>query len=231
MAKAIANANQPVVPPPQNQYVPAGWQNIKAPTLPNLTLDTKIPYTPGYTPEMGDTEGYNKFKSRALSTGPSPWLSMTKYANDLKEMTQREGAKRESNASTSEQLSRLGAQGGITSGARERAGEAGAKNYLGMSQNLTREGNINDLQTDIADQTNKLSMLSQLPGLENQRIQAQVDENVRRQGYNKDVYQTKKDEYQTKKDKYDMEMNRYNAQMQAEAAERQARATENSGKK
>ncbi len=152
---------------------------------------------------LQESEGYNKFKEGAFRKGPSQWLSMTKFKNDAQEADQREGAVRDANASTAQQLSQLASQGGVSSGARERATEAGAKNYLGMSQNLQRQGNMADMDMGIKDEQNRLSMLTQLPGLENQRSQ-------QKNSYNMDIYKSK---------------------MEAAAAERQAQATENAGKK
>lgn len=168
-----------------------------------------------------NSQGYDAFKQEALRSGPSRWLNMSLLQGDLKERTQRENAGREANAATMGSLDKLASTGGLSTGARERAVEAGAKNYLGMSQGLQREGNINDIGLRIQDEGNRMGMLSALPGMEQTRVntwqtartndvQNQLEEANRLNQYNKDLY---------------------TARLEAAAAERQANATENSGKK
>lgn len=178
-----------------------------------------LDYLKQISPEY--SKGYEKFKGEALRTGPSDWLNMSQMQNRLKEQGSRENAQRESNAATAGSLSKLATQGGLSSGARERAVESGAKNYLGMSQDIARNSDLNDLGLQIQDQTNKVGMLQALPGMEMGRMEnwekakaADVDNQM------KEVERL---------NKYNMDL--YNKRMEAAAAERQARATENSGKK
>lgn len=167
------------------------------------------------------SQGYENFKKEALSKGPSAWLNLSQSKNRLDELTKREGAQRESNATTAGALDKLAMQGGLSSGARERAIESGGKNYLGMSQDISRNADVADLGLQIQDQSNKLNMLSQLPGMEMSRMEnwekakaADVD------NQQKEIQRL---------NQYNMDL--YNKRMEAAAAERQARATASSGKK
>lgn len=165
-------------------------------------------------------QGFNAFRDQALSKGPSNWLTMSGQGQDLQSQTAKESAQREANASTAQAQDQLAMKGGLSSGARERTVESGQKNLLGMEQDINRTNNQNKLNLGIQDQSNKLSMLGQLPGMENQKqsqwmnaknadITNQTAETGRLNSYNQNLYDQR---------------------MQAAASERQAEATENSGK-
>lgn len=190
-------------------------------------------YTAAYDPNqmsltnyLGDlygqnSEGYNQFKEEALRKGPSSWLNMNLLAGDLQEQTQREGAQRESNAATAGAMDKIASSGGMSSGARERAAESGAKNYLGMSQDLQRQGNMNDLNMRITDEGNRINMMTQLPGMEQNRVSTW--EQARQADINNQMQEV------SRLNQYNQDL--YKSRLEAAAAERQARATENSGKK
>lgn len=163
--------------------------------------------------------GYKQFKDEAMRKGPSSWYNQSTLRGDLQEVDQREKLGRQIASENAGAMDTLAASGGLSSGARERATESGAKNYIDMSQGLQREGNINDLTLGIQDETNRIGQLGDLQGMEmglmntwntakSQDIQNALAEAERLNRYNMDLY---------------------GKQMDAAAAERQARATENSG--
>ena len=148
-----------------------------------------------------DMTGINAYRSQALRTGPSTWASLQKTSNAAQLANQKEQADQKGASETAQADNALASNGGLSSGARERVAEGGAKNALDVQQNLTREANINDLQTGINDETNRIQQLGALPGLENQATQplfekAQILTNAGAQeaqaqnAYNQSVYQT-----------------------------------------
>ena len=118
-----------------------------------------------------DMSGINAYRSQALRTGPSTWANLQKTSTAAQTANQKEAAAQAGNAATAEAESRLASQGGLSSGAKERAAEGGANQTLNTQQDLTRQQNLNDLQTGINDETNRIQQLGALPGLENQATQ------------------------------------------------------------
>lgn len=161
-----------------------------APLSMGQLADQKRPaYEPGYDQTSMSALGYNYT--------PSRWLGMSKFKNDLEEQDQREKALRQTRGAASAAEDALAAKGGgLSSGARERIQQGAMKNYLGMSQDIQRQGNINDLNMNISD------MQSQRQA-QTQDTQNQIAEIGRMNAYNQNVYKQ---------------------QMEAEAAERQANA-------
>lgn len=148
-----------------------------------------------------DMTGINAYRSQALRSGPSTWASLQKTSNAAQLANQKEKAVQSGAAQTAGADAQLASNGGLSSGARERVAEGGAKNAMDVSQNLQREANINDLQTGINDETNRIQQLGALPGLENQATQplfqkaqiltnANAQENEAANQYNQSLYQT-----------------------------------------
>jgi hypothetical protein len=122
---------------------------------------------------------------------------------------------------TAQATDALASQGGLSSGARERAAEGGANNFMNMSQNINQQRASNDMQIGVNDEQNKIQELGQLPGMENQKVQGlqavnaadtanQIAENQSLNSYNQNLY---------------------NQQMSAWGANQQANAIAASGKK
>lgn len=175
-----------------------------------------------------DPAALNAFKEQALRKGPSAWANLATNQQMAQEAGQRENAAKQASTQTAQAEDRLASSGGLSSGARERAATEGGKNYLNMSQDLGRQGNLNKLQIGINDESNRIQQLSQLPGMELQALNpalqkagmlenanvadlgAQIAGNSAQNQYNQNIY---------------------NQQMQAWGANQQANATANSGKK
>lgn len=126
----------------------------------------------------------NTMGIQGMNYTPSKWLSMSKAKSDLDQMTQRENASKESASAAAGVQDSLAAKGGLSSGALERSQEDAAKNYLGMSQDLTRQGNINDLAMGAQDYTTQM-------GAKKTDVANQVAENQAQIAYNKNVYDDK----------------------------------------
>lgn len=167
-------------------------------------------YVPIYQPAPGDQEGLNAFKQMAMSKGPSPWALLSTQNQALQAQNERDKGAKSTAGAAAAARDQLAAQGGLSSGARERIAETGDTNYTNMSQDVGRQENLNNLQIGMNDQQNKIQELSQVPAME-QTIAA----NKMAEG----------------KSENDFNQNLYNQQMQAWAAGQQANATAHAGKK
>lgn len=162
----------------------------KVATAPISMADYADQRRPGYNPMYDQST----MSSLGYNYTPSRWLGMSQFKNDLEQQDQREKALRQSRGAASAAEDALAARGGLSSGARERVQEGAMKNYLGMAQDITRQGNINDLNMNITD------MQSQQQAHQRD-VQNQMSEIGRMNEFNKNVY---------------------DQQMEAEAADRSA---------
>lgn len=152
---------------------------------------------------MMPQEGYNAYQGEALRQGPSAWAGMTNNMANLKEADARERGAGEVAGQTAQSRSQLAAQGGLTSGARERIAEGGAKNYMAMSQDLARQGLSNETQVGVQDEQNRMSNLGNFASMEGTKGQNAAD----------------------------YAMRQYEAKVKGWAANEQANATADAGKK
>lgn len=146
----------------------------------------------------------------------------------LEEQDARERAKREAKGTRAEAEAQLALRGGLSAGARERLESSGARNLLAMSQDVSRQGNLNRMQIGINDEQNRIAQLGQLPGMEALALQS----NLQREGMYTQARQTDINRAiaeNQNRNAYNQSL--YQQQMQAWAAQRQARATERAGKK
>lgn len=187
-----------------------------------LGLQAPPAYVPLFDPNAinsipVDLSGINAYRQEAMRTGPSGWASLSKISNAEQEANQNEQAQQAASGQTAAAENQIASSGGLSSGARERAAEGGATNFLNMSQNLERQGNLNDLQVGINDEQNRISQLGALPGLESQAIQP--------------LFQKANMTSQNNQALNSYNMNTWNQQNAATAANEQANATEAAGKK
>lgn len=167
-----------------------------------------------------DSSGLDAYKQQAMRTGPSAWANMaTQDQAALANQSLEHGAS-QNNAQTAQAVDNLAARGGLSSGARERAGQEGAKNFMAMSQDTARQKNLNTMQIGMNDEQNRIQQLSALPGMEQQ--QAQMWEGAKQQ----DVANTMN--ANNAANAYNQ--NLYNQQMSAWGAGKQADATAAAGK-
>ncbi len=194
------------------------------------------PTTMSFAPEVQqrldalalNTSGLDAFRQQALRKGPSTWASLATQKQYAEEAAARDRAKQEARSSQAQAEADLAMRGGLSSGARERLTSSGARNLLSMSQDVGRQGNLNRLQIGMNDEQNRIAQLSQLPGMENANLQAQLQ----KEQLWENAKQSDLQRVQSENDRRN-EWNQmlYQQQMQAWAANRQAQATENSGKK
>lgn len=175
-----------------------------------------------------DTTGLDKFRKEATRKGSSAWARLQSNKQFQEELAAREKAKSEARSATAQAESDLAMKGGLSSGARERQKIAGARDVLAMSQDVGRQGNLNRLQIGVNDEQNRIAQLSQLPGMENQLFQANLQkENMWNSAKNADI--ARLDAENQRRNAYNMDI--YKTQMADWAATQQANATANSGKK
>jgi hypothetical protein len=201
-----------------------------------------IQYSPGYDPKtMGmmpelqmkldalnmDKRGLDKFRLEALRQGPSAWAKLARKDQALQAMDARERGAEAARGQSAQAMDDLASRGGLTSGARERIATEGAKNYLNMGQNVARQQNQNNLQIGMNDEQNRITQLSQLPGMEVQAMQPDFQKlQLWGQGRQFDVG----NQINENKSKNAFDMGQYEQKMKAWAADRQAQATEKAGK-
>lgn len=207
-----------------------------------------MPQSPGYNPSYSswmdltpqvdarlnaiDTKGLasavDAFRNEAMRQGPSGWAKLAQQEQDLLAAQARDRGAQVSRGQTAQALSDLASSGGLSSGARERTAQAGAKNYIDMSQGVSRDSNLNKMQIGINDEKNRVQQLSMLPGMEQQALAPLFQkQSIWQQAAN----QNQQNVIAANKEANAFNQNLYNQQVNAWAADRQAKATENSGKK
>lgn len=175
---------------------------------------------PGYEKKLADNSaGYNKFAGEATRTGPSSWAGLANQQQDaLGAAAMEKGAAGAAGANKGA-MNALASQGGLSSGARERVAEAGAKNLTTNAQDVTRQTGLNKLQIGVNDEQNRMNSLAALPGMEQNRTNAW--EGVAKGDVGNEMMNS------NNMNNYNMDA--YKAQMAAWAAGKQAQATQNSG--
>lgn len=164
-----------------------------------------------------DLSGINMYRQMATRSGPSTWASLAKISGAQQTANQKELALKQASGQTAAAENALASNGGLSSGARERAEELGTTNALDMSQNLDRQNSVNDLQIGVNDEQNKIQQLGALPGLENTSLQPLFQKAGLTANNNAALNQ--------------YNMNNWNQENSALAASKQADATASSGKK
>jgi hypothetical protein len=132
---------------------------------------TSMASLPGYEKQVAaGSGGFNRYKDFALSRGPSPYARAAGREQGLQAMQGKNRLVSGQQGANAMAMGNLAAQGGLSSGARERVAESG-RNALTMgAQNLeaSRMGNLARIGTE--DQQQKLNALGALPGMEMSRV-------------------------------------------------------------
>jgi hypothetical protein len=176
-------------------------------------------YTGAYNPNtMGvdsDPTALNMFRTQAERTGPSAYANLANTQQDTLSQQARSSAANQNQGNQATAESALAMRGGIDSGARERIATQGNKNLLDMNQKINQTSANNKMQIGMNDEQNRISQLSQVPGMQNTQNQAAEFNigNAINEGNAANAY------------KYGI----YNTQMKGYAAGQQANATANSG--
>lgn len=205
-----------------------------------LGFDSKLPQFQDQLNTINlNKDGLQAIRDRAIGSGTSPWLSLQRQALDNKMGQMRDDSVQQGATAGASAMSALARTGGLSSGARERVLKNNASNQMMSGQQLARFGNEQGVGLNIADEQMKQQALMQLPGMENQAIQpdiqkanAMMTQLGKEQSLGVDVGQynlgTAKDEL-TQKRAFDL--SQYQEKMKAWAAGKTADAQANAGKK
>lgn len=195
-----------------------------------------------------DKRGLEALRERGLSTGDSAWAKLQLEKQAMEEQDAAGRAARTGRASTSSAMSDLARRGGLSGGARERLAESGARDMALAQQDNTRAGMMARLGIRSDDEDKRLDVLKQLPGMEVQALQPELQktsmwgnladsEASRRQ--NLDVsnraYQTEVDKINiqntlgAKSNEDAMRLAKYQEDMKAYSADQAAKAQAQSG--
>lgn len=213
-----------------------GQDYLGMPSTPyyNSIYNSSMNLTPQVQSELagintsGLDQSVDQFKDMAERQGPSAWATLAGQQQDALMNNNIERGQSEANASTAGAMDQLASSGGLSSGARERAAEAGATNTMNMTQNAGRQNTLNQLQVGVNDQQNKIQELGMLPGMESQALQPEFQkESIWQNAANTN----NQDIMAENQNANNYNQNLYNQQMSAWGANQQANATQNSGKK
>ncbi len=168
----------PSVPNQYNYTPPAGLQYD--PANPYQGAPTAPSYTSGYNPSMAtlpgletamdqnqlDKTGLNKFTQEATRTGPSSWAQMANNQQDVQKNQAIDAAGGQAAGQAAQAESALARSGGMSSGAQERVQRDASRGQTGAIQGITQQAGQNKMQIGMNDEKNRMSELSQLPGME-----------------------------------------------------------------
>lgn len=132
----------------------------------NGELDYRMKLAPELqTFDKGNTGALDAINSRALSSGPSPWMNMQLQKQGQEEHNAMNGAVQQAQSGTAGNLSNLAMRGGLSSGAMERASRFGAQDLNAARQGVQNQGAMARTNIGIADDAQKTALLGQAAGL------------------------------------------------------------------
>jgi hypothetical protein len=140
-----------------------------------------------------------KFSQEATRSGPSAWAGMAKR-NIANQGKQAMSDSADANAGSQAQgFANMAINGGADSGAKALLAAAGNKNALDANQKIRQQMMGNNLQTEMNDEQNRISQLSDYAGKQMQTDQFnsgnQYANNQAKNNFNKDVYEAKMKEW------------------------------------
>jgi hypothetical protein len=111
-------------------------------------------------------KGLSTLRDRATQTGPSTWAKMAEESQRLDEQNLLNQASEAQAGQVAGARSGLAMRGGLRGGAAERLAASGQENALLGGQGIRNQGMQGRLGIGMQDESNKLNLLSQLPGAE-----------------------------------------------------------------
>lgn len=173
-----------------------------------------------------DQRGLEKYRERALGTGDSAWAKLAKEQQGLEEASLRDKLGQQAGSAQAQARSSLAMRGGLSGGAAERIAKSGARDQMAGAQNLAAQGAMARGNIGLQDEQMRTQMLGNLPGMELQAMQPQLQ--------NKQIQQWNIDKALGENlQKRVFDTNTYNQKMQQWAGGQQAQAIKDSdsGKK
>lgn len=128
----------------------------------------------GGMPQFTETPGYKATASNALNPGPSAWADLANRQQDMIGSNTLDKAAQSVAGQTAGADASLAANGGLSSGARERIAEGGAKNMAATAEDTSRQTGLNKMQIGMNDQTNKMQQLGSLNNMDMSNYQNQL---------------------------------------------------------
>jgi hypothetical protein len=113
-----------------------------------------------------DTQALDAMRDRALATGDSPWLKMQVEKQQLGELDSRDRAASQALGSNAVARSQLAMKGGLGGGSAERMAKSGARDLNALQQGIGRQGQLDRMGLNIADDQAKTAMMGQVAGLD-----------------------------------------------------------------
>ncbi len=110
----------------------------------------------------------NQFQNEAMRQGPSAWAGLANAQQNAEQGIGKDRARKESMSGAAGANAALAMRGGSSAGARERIQNAGAKNYMDMSQQAAQQAGQNRMQIGVNDEANRIQQLGMAPGMQNQ---------------------------------------------------------------
>lgn len=197
-----------------------------------------------------NTQGLEAIRQRALSQGPSAWAQMAEQKQRMEEGQQRSDAAAQGASAQAQARSQLAMRGGLSGGARQRLAMQGARDMAAQGQQVGAQGQLARANIGLQDEQTRNQMLSQLPGMELQALQPEMQkvsawqqmagteqgQDFQRQQFNQNAAMSSQQfnvanalKEQQAQNAANMQL--YQEQMKDVSAERQARSTEKAGKK
>jgi hypothetical protein len=209
LGNALYHPNNPyyVDPGPRPDY--QGYTGIR-------DANTGLLQQSGLNAAVGATgPGYQAFQDRALAApGSSAWEQMSLNKQNLEQQKAAQQAIESGQSRAAEARGTIARRGGLTSGAQERMAKSSMRDILGAQQQVAQGGQQARADIGLNAENQRLSALSQLPGMENQRQQQQLGA----QEFNiTNALQQKQAEEQAKVQEYQQKMAAYAAAQQANA--------------
>lgn len=115
---------------------------------------------------LGNQDALNALKARAMATGNSPWLDMQLQKQKLDQTNAADNAATQSLQSAAIARNQLAMKGGLSGGARERIAMGSGRDINASRQGISRAGAMDRLNLGVADDQQKMQMLSQIPGMD-----------------------------------------------------------------
>lgn len=120
-------------------------------------------------------EGLNALRDEGLRTGPSAWANLMSQKIKDDEMAGLEKVAGQAQGSNAAALNNLAMSGGLRSGARTSLAKAMQRDVNAGSQGVRRGASQDALNLAIQDETKRMGVLSQLPGMELQAISPEME--------------------------------------------------------
>lgn len=137
-----------------------------------------------------NTQGLDKYRQEALSTGPSAWAGLMGQQQSEAYKKAQDLASGKAAGGVASAESALAMRGGLSSGARERLQKQGVLSKALAGQDLASQHAGNLLQIGINDEQNRMARLGALPGMEVQAMAPAIGQQQLQNQYNLGRYGT-----------------------------------------